>query len=263
MRRYFAGTLTTVFCFLLNGPIHAGEIYSDKSRGFAVEIPDRWVSVSPTVVTQINHAIATFTKSTVSYQACFVPNGHTSSELPRILVQIQPWDNGVPTYDALEESLKRDIPAAMNKAKKDSGAAIGSLDIGDMILDRKANRLTVRMQVSVPGDGMVQGLSIGMLGRDGIVFLHCYSRLDRFPRTVPLFEVFVDSFHFSPGQGYDPSMATVKTMSTRSGGKSSSFSWMGSLRGGTIGGIIGAGVGLMALASRYFRRRTASTTVVQ
>ena len=257
MFRFTARAVAVATCVLLSGPGHAGEIYTDKSRGYSIEIPDRWVSVSPNVVTQINHAIALFVKQNVSYQACFVPAGHTSAELPRILVQFQPWDGEIPTYDVLEKTLKRDMPAAVNKVKKDTGAPLRSLEVGDVALDRKANRITMRMQASVPGDGMVQGLSIGMVGKDGIVFFHCYARAERFARTVPLFEVFADSFRFEPGRSFDESVATLTSESGRSGGRSSMFSWMGGFRRGTIGALIGGGIGLIAMAARRWRRRPA------
>lgn len=244
-----------VIAILAFGTARAGEMFNDKSRGYSVELPERWVSVSPNVMTQINDAVSMFVKQNVSYQACFVPTGHTSAELPRILIQFQPWSDGVPTYDVLEKTLKSELPGAVNKVKNEVGAPLRSLEVGEIALDRKANRLTMRMQSSAPGDGVVHGLSIGMLGRDGIVFLHCYARQDRFARTVPLFEVFADSFQFNPDRAYDPSLATITTMSGSSSGRRSSFSWMSSLRGGTVGGVIGAGIGLLAMASRYRRRK--------
>src|SRR4051812_9368432 len=88
---------------LIAAPARAGDQYKNDMHGFSVEIPDRFVSVSPNVMAQINTAVAMFLKQKVSYLACFVPLGHTSAELPRIMIQFQPWDNGIPTYEALEE----------------------------------------------------------------------------------------------------------------------------------------------------------------
>lgn len=258
MFRNTLGAAAVVAAVIQLGSAQAGEQFADKTRGYTVELPERWVSVSPNVVTQINHAVALFVKQNISYQGCFVPSGHTSSELPRILIQFQPWDGEIPDYDSLEQKLKSEMPAALTKVKKDAGAPLRSLEVGDVALDRKANRLMMRMQASAPGDGVIQGLSVGMLGRDGIVFLHCYARQDRFARTVPLFEVFADSFRFEPGRAYEPSMATVTASSGRSGGRSSLPSWLGSFRNRTtIGAIIGAGIGMVAMASRYRRRRPA------
>ena len=184
-------------------------------------------------MSQINSAVAMFLKQKISYVACFVPLGHTSSELPRIMIQFQPWDNGIPTYEALEESLKRDVKAAIGEVKKETGLPIRSVELGQIALDRKENRIVMRMQAAVRGEGTVQALSIGMLGKSGVVFLHCYATSERFTRTVPLFEVFADSFKFAPGQAYDPAEATVTSI-PRQESRARSFSWFGALRGGLV-----------------------------
>lgn len=237
----------------------AGEKYRNSTHGFVVEVPDRWVSVSPTVVTQINSAIARFLNADISYLACFVPAGRTSSELPRIFVQFQPWEGGVPTYEALEEDVKAELEKAVGQVKRDSGIPLSSLNIGDVVLDRQENRLYMRMQASVPGEGTVHALSIGMMGKMGVVFLHCYARADKFPRTVPLFEVFADSFRFDSGRGYDPAEATVTTP-TRSSGNGSRSSWnsfslSGASKGRLIGALIGGGIGVVVWGVRKARRR--------
>lgn len=240
---------------ILGSPANAGEKYHNATHGFSVELPDRWVSVSPNVVTQINSAIARFLKANVSYLACFVPAGRTSSELPRIFVQFQPWDGGVPTYEALEEDLKTDLDKAVGQVKRDSGIPLHSLNIGDVVLDRNENRLHMRMQASVPGEGTVHALSVGMMGKSGVVFLHCYAKADKFARSVPLFEVFADSFKYDSGFAYDPAEATVTTPTRSSGGTFKGFSLPGASRGGLIGALIGGGIGVVVWAAR--RRRFA------
>jgi hypothetical protein len=239
------------------GPAYADELFKDNANGFSVEIPDRWVSVSPNVMTQINSAVAMFLKQKVSYLACFVPYGHTSAELPRIMIQFQPWDTGIPTYEALEESLKRDVKTAIGEVKKESGSTIRSVELGQISLDRKENRIVMRLQAAVRGEGTVQALSVGMLGKNGIVFLHCYATDDKFTRTVPLFEVFADSFKFAPGHAYDPAEATVTSIPRPESSRSGSFSWFGASRGGLYGGLIGGAIGVLALVARVWRRRFA------
>jgi hypothetical protein len=233
----------------------AGEKYRNEEHGFTVELPDRWVSVSPTVVTQINSVIERFLNANISYLTCFVPAGRTSSELPRIFVQFQPWDGGIPTYEALEEDLKTELDKAVGKVKKEAGIPLHSLNLGDVILDRKENRLQMRMQAIVPGEGSVHALSIGMMGKSGVVFLHCYARADKFARTVPLFEVFADSFRYDEGRAYDPAEATVTESTRSSRGSYMGFSLPGASHGGLIGALIGGGLGAVVWAVRKARRR--------
>jgi hypothetical protein len=234
----------------------ADERYVDKAHGFSVELPSRWVSVSPDVITQLNTAIARFLRQNISYLTCFVPKGRTSAELPRVLIQFQPWDAGVPTFEALEEGLQQELPSAINKVREDSSLPLRSLELGEFNLDRREKRILMRMQASVPGEGVVHGLSIGMLGKQGVVFLHCYAKEDKFTRTVPVFEVMADSFRFDAGKAYDPAEATVTSIPKRSSERRSGFSWLSSARGGFIGAIVGGGIGAIALVARVLRRRT-------
>jgi hypothetical protein len=115
----------------------------------------------------------------------------------------------------------------------------------------------MRMQASVAGEGTVHGLSIGMLGKDGVIFLHCYAKADKFARSVPLFEVFTDSFQFVKGKEYNPADATVTSIPDPENRRKSSFSWLGASRGGLTGAIVGGAVGALAVAARMLRRRVA------
>src|SRR5262249_36730037 len=141
--------------------------------------------------------------------------------------------------------------------KKTSGIPLRSLEIGETSLDRSTKRLMMRMQASVVGDGVVHGLSIGMLGKEGVVFLHCYAKQERFARMLPVFEVFADSFEFAAGKDYDPAEATVTTIPHGENARKSGFSWIGASRGGLTGAIVGGGIGVLAVAARLLRRRVA------
>ena len=258
MTRSMAPILGIACLLFAARPASAADYYREKIYGLSVEIPDHWHSVAPEVVTQINSTIARFLNAKISYLTCLVPAGHTSAELPRILIQFQPWDGGIPTYEAIEDTLKNDVRQAIGKIKKDSSIPLRSLEVGDASLDRKSNRIMMRMQSSVPGDGLVQGLSIGILGKQGVVFLHCYAKDEKFRRTAPLFEYFADTFKWEAGKEYNPAEATVTAMPhSGSRDQSNSFSWFSASRGGMYGAIIGGGVGALALAARFLRRRLA------
>src|SRR5438477_131331 len=70
--------------------VPAADIHRDASNGFRVQVPDRWDSTSTTAVAALNSAVMRFMHQSINYTACFVPRGHTSTDLPRILIQWQP-----------------------------------------------------------------------------------------------------------------------------------------------------------------------------
>ena len=91
----------------------------------------------------------------------------------------------------------------------------------------------MRMQASVRGEGTVQALLIGMLGKNGVVFLHCYATSEHFARRCRSLRS--SPIHSSSQQGRPtiqprrPSLLFRRQESSRSG-----FSWFGASRGGTV-----------------------------
>ena len=110
----------------------AGEKYRDAAHGYRVELPDRWSSVPPGVVGQLNTFVAQATKQSVTYVACFVPPGRTSSDFPKVLVQWLPWPGPPASYEQIEEALRAEVPGAMKKVEADLPVKLHELESGGL-----------------------------------------------------------------------------------------------------------------------------------
>jgi hypothetical protein len=259
MRRPRLAGLAAALILLGTAPAPAAEPYRDRDHGYTVQLPPRWEPVSAELVGGLSVAVQKLTHQSINYVACFVPRGKTSTDLPRILVQWQPWPEPPPSYEAVDEVLGRELPGAMKKVESSLPIKVEGLEAGSHYIDRAKNRLVMRLRASVPGVGTVEGVSFGMFGKKGMVLLHCYNRRERFGATLPLFEQFADTFHFDPGLEYkpDPNAAAAKSPTaavTAARAEMRNYLLQTGLSPIALGGIAGGAVGLLTALAQLLRR---------
>src|SRR5437764_1401012 len=85
------------------------------------------------------------------------------------------WRTAGASYEEIAERLSREIHASVKEAEGAFPDLVKSTSVGSATLDRAHNRLLIRMKMDVGPIGTVQALSVGHLGSEGIVFLHCYA----------------------------------------------------------------------------------------
>jgi hypothetical protein len=148
------------------------------------------------------------------------------------------------SYEQIERELSRDFSGTVKKVEGKLSDLGKNLDVGKPALDRQTNRVYNRLQMDVALVGRVNGLSVGTLGKDGVVFLHCYAKGADFDRLLPTFNTMVDNFHYDPGYDFVPGKPGAVA-----------FDFKGALGGGVSGGMIGgAAGGLVALGFALARR---------
>jgi hypothetical protein len=253
IRVHVLGVGIGVVLLTANPPVRAGERYRDNTCGYSVEIPPRWEEVRAGVVGTLSATASRLAKQPVNYVAAFVPRGKTTTDLPRILVQSQAWPEPPASYEQLETVLRDAMPGALKEAKSALPKELGSLEVGGYYLDREKNRFVMKMRAAVPGVGTVDGISFGMLGRKGMIMLHCYHRQDKFAAALPLYEAFADSFQFDPGLEFkpDPSAPAGPT------GHGKGVNWARGMNGGLIGGLVGGAAGALIAGLAWLFRRSA------
>src|SRR5688572_27841546 len=113
MNRWRAFGMVVALCSTGQAAANAAAPFRDSSYGFSVEMPPRWNSVSIGLVGQLSLNVSKATGQEVNYVACFVPPRKTSSDFPKILVQLQPWTEPPNSYEQLEEVLRSALPDAL------------------------------------------------------------------------------------------------------------------------------------------------------
>jgi len=196
----FGRPLYTIFAVASGVALLAGaEPYRDAEHHFTVSLPEGWVVMDPAVVNAATQLAKTLGQK-VRYLTGFQPEGQKVGEDPYVLVHVREARLSGATYEEIEESM-RGTPEQIAKVKglmlQPSGA--------DARLDRKRNRVVVEIRAGVMGLVRMQGTSFGLLGADGIVFLHCYAPEAQFDAYRPTFDAMVNSFRFDKGYEFVPS----------------------------------------------------------
>jgi hypothetical protein len=224
-----------------------GQTYRDPKVHFALELPDGWEAMSSPELDRIN-ALARQLRADgkVQYSAGFRKKGTLPGSYPYVLAQ---WQPGRGTYEDVERSLA----VAKDSTKNLEGPLADiaqNLSVGSSTLDRSRNRTIHRLEMDVALLGKVQALSIGHLGAEGILSLHCYARAADFQKFLPVFEQLNEGFQYDAG--YEFTHSKVPQAS-----KKSVAADFGSVGGAVVGMLIGAAVAGGIWLLRFCFRRVA------
>lgn len=223
----------------------AAAAHVDADRHFSIQPPEGWKSLSADDLQKRNEAAkaaASGSQTSVLYVAGFEPPRATEG-IPLALVQWQPVDLEGRSHDEIEEKFVPGFSKAVDAAGEQLKGQIGQLSAGQAALDRARNRIVMRMKADYPGIGPVEIATFGMLGRQGIAFVHCYGRQgEEFQKQLPLFEMLADSFAFDEGHTF-----VSRTL------------WSGVMTAGLIGGAIGAVMGVALKLGKRFSKKPAAS----
>jgi hypothetical protein len=214
--------------------------YRDDQRHFSIELPTGWQVMTTSEIDQVNKLLGgRLIGTNIHYDGGLRKKTGQLGSLPYALIQAV---SGPPTgasFEELEKTLSANMSAPIKEAQGRMADLVRDIKIGDRVLNRESKCIVFRTQSTVPGVGTVKGLSMGHLGRDNIVFIHCYAKAEDYDACAPTFRRINEWFSFD--RGYDFKQGS---------GSAGLFSWHGAGRSGIVGGAIGLMVGL---ASFLFR----------
>jgi hypothetical protein len=238
--RWF-GLCTAAAAVLLGsaGPLSARP-YRDANLHCALELPADWDEMTPDELGQIREFARQSGGMNVNFTAGFRPRNSPPGSYPYVLVQWQKVNTAGASYDQIERELARELKSPLKHVKGPLKDLVENVSIGSPVLDRERSRYLLRMQMQVPGAGAVEALSVGHLGKDGVVSVHGYAESGRFAHWLPTFTQLNDSFQYDGGYGFTPG--------------SGSGILSGAARGAWIGALVGALLGLVAWLRRKWKK---------
>ena len=214
---------------LAGGTRARAEGYRDAKRHFSLTIPQGWVRLDPLLLAGINDTVRQrMPGSKIHYQEGFQPVNQKFGTCPHILLEVQRHASPGLSYDDIEKGYAKALRSSVKQVEGAFRDVVKDLSVGDIILDRSTNRILARLEVAADA-GKVQGLSIGFLGADGVVWLHGYARQEQFQKALPTFHAIADSFRYDPGFAFVPTRARSGAFGTDVGG---------ALGGGLIGAVV-------------------------
>lgn len=206
--------------------------HRDAARHFTFNIPAGWEKLSPQMLATANELGK---RINVIYDAGYQPAGQAPGQYPYMLVQIHSANLASASYEEIEREMATGVPGGIRQAEGALGDLVKDLKLGSVVVDRTRNRAVLRIELASPLGRKIQAISYGAIGRDGIVWLHCYA-YDEFDRHLPTFNDTADSFQYDQGFHFV----------ARQGNP---------LRGAVIGGIVGGVVvGLAAFLYTLYRK---------
>lgn len=201
--------------------------YHDAENHFSLRrLPSGWGGVPADALESVNKLVSeSMPGSKIKYTAGFQLAKQPPLSYPYVLVQPTRFQTrSTASYDEIEENLAKETKTAIKKVE---GAfpELKDLAVGVPALDRSRNRIITRIEMDVPGIGKVKGLSVGFIGANGIINVHCYAPEADFDRQLPPFHALLESFQFDSGYTFTPR-----------GGLGSAVV-IGAVCGGIIGGL--------------------------
>jgi hypothetical protein len=218
---------------LMAAPAVGAEPYRDAARHYSLTIPPGWKAMPPNAVMMINNMVRQKMPGVdIRYDGAFQLQGQQPGAYPYILVQVQPIPGGGASYEQIEAELAKGVKEGIKKVEGPISDLAKNLSVGTPALDRTRNRVVTRIEMDVLGVGRIQGLSVGFLGANDMVYLHCYAREADFPKYLPTFDALLESFRFDPGYAFVP--------------QSNDPFWRGIGSGALVGAVAGGLAGIFA-----------------
>jgi hypothetical protein len=219
--------------------------YRDAEKHFTVELPKGWEVMSKSEMAQVNSLIGgRMMGMGVHYDAGLRHKSARLGSLPYVLIQVMRGPPSGASYEELEKSLSIDLKGPIKEAQGRMGDIVREMKVGQPVLDRKSLCVVMRTESSVANVGVVKGVSMGHLGKDNIVFIHCYAKAEEFDSSVPTFTHINEWFSFDRGYDFKPGKGSIGL-----------FSWTGNAgHGGVIGGAVGLMVGVAGFLFRLLAK---------
>jgi hypothetical protein len=183
---------------LLCGPA-AAVSHRDNARHFTFTLPNGWSAMAPQLLAAINQEAK---RLGVNYESAFQPGNRPPGTCPYVLVQVKPMSTA--GAEEIEAALTRELLGAeVEKVEGELPDMVKDIKVGRPAFDRTRNRIVLRLESMVQGR-KVLSISYGMIGKNAVVFLHCYAYAEDYERCEPVFETTADTFRYDEAFRFVP-----------------------------------------------------------
>lgn len=237
---------------ILVPPAQGQTTYRDDAGHWSLVIPRGWHQLPAEAVGRASErARALGMQRVPQYVAAFAREGVSDLVFPYLIVQVIPGAMWKANQAELEAAFTSGAAErGVDEVKQTLPKTLAGSAIGTPVFDRVKNRYVFRTVVRLPESGDVAGLSVGVVGNDGVVQLNFYDAGSSFQASQPEFDSLIAGFAFDPGYAYDPALSAQQNSRRFSG------AWSRILGMTVVGAVAGAIVGVF----RWLFRRGQSPT---
>lgn len=194
--RWPARLIAAVLLVLAAGRAGA-DPYHNAEYKFGVELPPGWRAMRSGELKQVNAVMNRAMEVVeIKYVAGFRYGTGDLGKVPFALVQLDTEPAGM-SFDELEKEITRDIAVAKSNARDPAvwARVARRITIEDPVFDRDRKRLTSKGWAT-QRNPRVGFYSVGCLGPDGLVIVHCFAEEKDFKAHEADFVKLCDSFKF-------------------------------------------------------------------
>jgi hypothetical protein len=238
--------LSLALCLVVLPASFSEEIRSNQ-YGFTLKLSDQWKVIPPDELQNLNNTPGQPVKFDHG-----IRHKNPLNFLTQIMVRTIPDRMERYSFDDLEKSLEKSMNLkTLQKGidEKNLNDVISNIQVGQLHMDRQKKRFVFEMDMKVAGMVNLRCLGYGMISKDGVTCLYCYSSKAGFEKMLPSFQQVADSFAFDANRQY-----------VEPAGFFGLFQGGGAMSGGVIGAIIGLGVALVVYVIKTFGGSGSSQT---
>jgi hypothetical protein len=260
MKYIYLRAASLVICLTVAQLVNASRVmgadalqtFSSPANGYSVSFPGGWKRLPDEDVEKM---VAVVHKSpsaqNLRWEAIY-QSGEASISLnyPYVILQVASYGGGQIDDAGIQSAVKAMTGNNFKSVTPHTGneamdAALSSASFGVAQYDAGNHVVYQPISMNIPAVGDVKGMIISHFGRNAVVSVMCYDRINDFAKTRPTFDQIAGSFQFDSTATFVPHYAFLQNVGA------------GAIRGALVGGLVGAIVGgIMWLK----RRKTNATT---
>lgn len=222
------------------------QLVRNSEHHYSLRVPEGWRPVREEVVVGFDRLIESqMPNKPFRYFAAYSKSPTGEMTYPYVLLQFSGTPLEGESAAGIQEAFGAEVTKeALDFTLKELSALVKDAQAKPK-LDLANKRFVVTSSLTVPGGGRVQGISVGLLGKKGVVQLNCYDMADKFEASMPEFQQWIDSFKLDKEYEWVP-------------GEAKGIDWGQSGRSGIIGAIAGGLIaGMLALVKWVKGRKVA------
>ena len=212
-RRKLAFVVFLVLAAALMTRAVVAETHREPALHCTLELPANWVAMPAIEIKVINAKNRLMAPGQdVHFTTGFRPRGVAAGSFPYILVEL--YKTGATSYEQIEQVFAKATPGGVIQSEGELPELIKEAKVGSVVLNRASNRIVNRLSMNAAEVGKIQEVTVGHLGAEGIVYLHCYALDQDFDNRLSDFVKINDAFQFDAGYAFLPGTGATRSIMT-------------------------------------------------
>ncbi len=199
MTRRRRGAAIVAALLLAPAVARAERVHEDEEH-WSVDVPPGWRVMPRDRLEAIAGSVG------LSYTMGFEPAGRAPNAHPYVVTRLVRSLSNLSSSDAFRRETTKTTNDRMDDVKQRLAPFGASVTAEPVAVERRGDgtrRVVVRTRIEVK-DRTLSGYTVGMIGREGILYMGATSRAEAAARSQPAIDALMSSFRWDPGYALEP-----------------------------------------------------------